>query len=404
MNEFALDPSQERAVDLVCAPDGPRIAIVTGGPGCGKTTSLRVALDRLEERGAIVRLAAPTGKAAKRMNEATGRATSTVHRLLEFYGRGFRRNRSNPIDARLVVVDEASMLDVELASALFASIRGGTRLVLVGDADQLPSVGPGRVFADLIDSGKVPVARLTTLHRVAAESWVCSQAPRILRGDLPDLRERADFRWIEQDDRDAAREALVELVARTLPAQGIVGADAQVLVPQRVGPAGADVLNGRLQALLNPTTPGTGWRVGKQELCVGDRVIQTRNDYTRSVFNGEVGVVAELDPRALVVDFGDPETGRRVTYDREAVNSLQLAYALSVHKSQGSEWPWVVCFVHTTHTRMLTRQLFYTAITRARKGVIIVGDRAGIERATANVSDTRRNTALIERLRGEIAA
>ncbi len=173
MTEFNLDPSQERAVELVCAADGPRLAIVTGGPGCGKTTSLRVALDRLEESGAIVRLAAPTGKAAKRMNEATGRATSTVHRLLEFYGQGFRRTARNPLDARLVVVDEASMLDVELAAALFAAVRGRTRLVLVGDADQLPSVGPGRVFADLIDG---PLAHLPSSRFAANHAWALCAA------------------------------------------------------------------------------------------------------------------------------------------------------------------------------------------------------------------------------------
>ncbi len=389
-----LDPSQEHAVEIACTAG---VAVITGGPGTGKSSSLRVALERVEATGARVKLAAPTGKAARRMAEVTGREACTVHRLLEYSPRDrrFLRDALDPIEADLVVVDEASMLDVELAEALVDAVRGRTRLVLVGDVDQLPSVGPGRVLADVIDSGRVAVARLTTVHRSKAESWVCSQAPVILRGEVPDLRARADFRFVEREDREAAVEALVDVVTRELPERGIAREAVQVLVPQNKGPAGSTVLNARLQSLFNGEASGTGWRVGKAELRPGDRVIQTKNEYQIEVMNGETGVVLRAESHSLFVDFGTAAAPRVVEYDRDRGSKLQLAYALSVHKYQGSEIPWAVVFVHSTHTQMLTRQLFYTAITRAKEGVVIVGDRAGVERAVKNVSDVQRHTALV---------
>lgn len=443
-SEIVLDPSQEKAVELVCsAPFG----VVTGGPGCGKTTCLRFALDRLDERGASYRLAAPTGKAARRMREATGRAASTVHRLLEFgpdelTGElGFRRNARRPIDADLVVVDESSMLDVRLADALTAAIdQQRTRLVLVGDANQLPSVGPGRVFGDIIAAGTVPVAQLTTLHRAAAETWVCSQAPVILSGHVPDLAERRDFLWLERADRGQALEALLEVVFRELPARGAAPADIQVLIPMRVGPAGCALANKRLQALLNPERDNDPqpWVVGTGDdartLRLRDRVIQTRNDYQLEVANGEVGEVEAIHheptpcpacngtgmreaadweqtpscepcggkgkrPPCLVVRYPDDAGDRRVTYGKGDVYALDLAYALTVHKSQGSQWPWVVMLCHSTHTKMLTRQLLYTGITRAQKGVALIGDQKGIAAAVKNVADAQRNTWLAQELR-----
>lgn len=418
MTAILLDPSQERAVELVCkAP----IGIVTGGPGTGKTTCLRAALGRLErDRGQdyAIALASPTGKAARRMTEATGCEAQTVHRLLEWsrhdydtepgravYRPHFLRNARNPLDEDLVVVDEASMLDTELAAALLDAIDvTRTRLILVGDVDQLPSVGPGRVFADLIASDRVPVARLTTLHRAAAESWVCTQAPAVLGGRVPDLRMRADFEWIEREHRDDAVEAVIDVAQRFAPEDG-----AQVLVPQNVGPAGAELLNRKLQPLLNPAATGAGWKVGGQDaqqtLRVGDRVIQTKNDYDIGIFNGETGVVRAIvagdgdgDAARLDVDFGD---GRVIAYSRDAAKSLRLSYALTIHKSQGSEWPWVIVLAHSTHTRMLDRSLLYTAITRAKKGVVLVGDRLGLERAVRNTGATSRNTTLAARVRGE---
>ncbi len=393
-----LDPSQEAAVELMLrAPLG----VVTGGPGTGKTTTTRRALDELDARGETYLLAAPTGKAARRMEEATGRESQTIHRLLK-WGLGigpskFFYGEDEPLEADVVIVDEASMIDTKLADPLFAAVQHPTRLILVGDAAQLPSVGAGMVFGDLIRSTRVEVARLTTLHRAAAESWVCSQAPRVLRGEVPDLRGRADFRWHEAEVRDHAVDAVVELAAGDLGGLGVAPEDAQVLVPQNVGPAGADLINRRLQARLNPMRAGLkAWTVGKgegaRELRVGDRVIQTRNDYPRGVMNGEIGVVARADDE-LVVRFEE-----LVTYDRGGATALRLAYALTVHKYQGSEVPWAVVLCHSTHTQMLTRRLFYTAITRAKRGVVLVGDRAGIERAVKNQSDGKRNTGLIERL------
>ena len=476
-----LDPSQELAVELVRTA---RLGVITGGPGTGKTTCLRTALDRIDAegtstcpscagRGSVEQhdewggdsymdtcptcagkgrcssyaLAAPTGKAARRMSEATGRDACTVHRLLAYGplpegGVGFRHHAKNPLSHELVVVDEASMLDVELADALFSAIDPDrTRLVLVGDVNQLPSVGPGRVFGDLIESERVPVARLERLHRSAAESWVCSQAPRILAGELPDLETRRDFVWARADDRDAAAKLLVDVVTKHLPERrGVSGEAVQVLIPQRIGPAGGEAINVRLQPLLNPQRDDAApaWKLGPFTVRAGDRVIQTSNDYMLNVMNGEVGVVAwvrdkpltcplcegrkviEVDdeearhtverecsrcagkgalPPGMGVRFPEGRGERLVEYSKTKADALALAYALTIHKSQGSEWPWVVVFVHSTHTTMLTRQLLYTAITRARVGVVIVGDKAGIERAVKETKDARRNTALVERLR-----
>jgi exodeoxyribonuclease V alpha subunit len=401
-----LDPSQRAAVDLVMhAP----ACVITGGPGCGKTTSLRVALDELDAKPAALDvlgnpiprylLAAPTGKAARRMQEATGRDAMTIHRLLE-YGRlpeggiGFRRCASFFIEASLVVVDEASMLDVRLARSLLDAINPRTtRLLLVGDKDQLPSVGPGRVFADVIESGKVPVARLTTLHRSARESWVCTAAREILEGRTPSLDERPDFRFVEVDSLDSARRAVVRLVSEQRE-----GREYQVLGPQRTGGGGTVAICKAIQEAVNPAREGAKvWRRDEFEIREGDRVIQTSNNYDLGIMNGELGLVVSIEASKLVVDFD----GRRVEYNALTAQGLELAYALTIHKSQGSEWPWVVVLCHSGHTFMLARQLLYTAITRAKQGVVIVGDRKGVERAIANIDPTKRNTSLVERLKKE---
>lgn len=423
-----LDPSQQAAVELMLSAP---IGVVTGGPGTGKTTITRAALDRMDARGESYLLAAPTGKAARRMEEATGRKASTIHRLLGYglgshhadgFGGGFLYGVDEPLEANVIVIDEASMIDIELAQALLEAVHAPSRILFVGDAAQLPSVGPGRVLCDLIESGEVPVARLTKVHRAAAESWVCSQAPEVLAGQIPDLGARADFHWLERDIRDHAVDAVVGLVAGggpyyrgpSLRELGVEDrADVQVLVPQNVGRAGTGVLNRRLQALLNPAKGRDGWRVGGKskggvggdqdddgtvEIRIGDRVIQTRNDYLLDVMNGEVGVVEALTQGELVVRFDEE---RRVSYSRDSASALRLAYALTVHKYQGSEVPWAVVLCHSTHTRMLTRQLLYTAITRAKKGVVLVGDRLGIERAVKNERDRKRYTGLVDRLREE---
>lgn len=393
-----LDPSQQAAVELMLSSP---FTIVTGGPGTGKSTTLRVALDRMDERGESYALAAPTGKASKRMQEATGRPASTIHRLLCWTPQGFMFNEGNQLDVDAVIIDESSMLDIELARDLLSAVSVDTRVILVGDANQLPSVGPGRVLADLVESNVVPVARLTTVHRAAAESWVCSQAPNILAGKPLDLSPRHDFRFVEAEDpADAARH-----VADLVSSEAYKGA--QVLAPQRNTACGVEALNAALQARLNPKKheDQPEWKMGDSAFRRGDRVIQTSNNYklvcsdgSMGVFNGEVGEIVELSSNVMIVDFGD----RKVEYTREAAMGLDLAYALTVHKSQGSEFPWVICVVHSSHTHMLTRQLVYTAITRAKKGVVIVGNRKGLAVATSDKVPPKRNTGLVARMK-EIA-
>lgn len=385
-----LDASQLRAVDLMCTA---RVGVITGGPGTGKTTTTRAALDRMDAAGERYLLAAPTGKAARRMSEATGRTASTIHRLLAYgLGSPWGRCAHNPLEAECVIVDESSMVDVELAAALLDAIDPETtRLIWVGDRNQLPSVGPGRVFADVIDSGRVPVAELTTLHRAAAESWVCGQAPVVLAGKRPDLTTRADFQWSPAPSAHAAAQAALSW-ARQL--------GAQVLAPQRTTDCGTSALNRIMQAAMNP--PRQGELVFKVkggedavELRVGDRVIQTRNDYEIGVMNGECGVVVAVQPGGVLVDI---EGTGEVTFTGLAAHRLQLAYALTIHKSQGSEWPWVVVLCHSSHSYMLSRALIYTAITRAKQGVVLVGDDTGLERALGNTKDSRRNTTLAARI------
>ena len=388
-----LDPSQESAVQLACTAP---FACIVGGPGVGKTTTLRVALDRMDARGETYKLCAPTGKAARRMSESTGRPASTIHRLLGWSPLGFTHNRHNPIDAGVVVVDESSMLCVELCGDLMDAIAPGTRVIFVGDANQLPSVGPGRILADLVESNTVPVARLTHVHRQAAESWVCRNAPRILNdGDL-ELGTFPDFRFVEADGADQVARVVADLCASDY--QG-----AQVLAPQRNTECGVENLNVRLQERLNPMEAFKAeWNLGEKRFRLGDRVLQTVNNYKLEsedeqlgVFNGEVGTVADFTGSSMIVDFGD----RRVPYAKDAAFGLDLAYAMTVHKSQGSEFPDVVMVVHSSHTFMLTRQLFYTGITRAKKRLVIVGNRKGIHAATSGKKPPPRNTALVDRMR-----
>lgn len=386
---ITLDPSQVAAVELMRSA---RVGIVTGGPGTGKTTTTRAALDAMDDAGEAYVLAAPTGKAARRMSEATGRGASTVHRLLGWQpGMGWVHGPHNPLEVDVVVVDEASMVDTELAARLFGAIDPmRTRLILVGDKNQLPSVGAGKVFADLIASGAVPVAELTKLHRAAAESWVCGQAPAVLAGRVPDLATRTDFQWCNVPSAHAAAQAALSW-ARQM--------EAQVLIPQRSGECGVNAVNLAIQGALNP--PREGERVlrvkgdSPYDIRPRDRVIQTVNDYELGVMNGECGTVLDVSDRGVAVDFDD----REVVFTGLGAHRLQLAYALTVHKSQGSEWPWVVVVCHSAHSYMLGRALLYTAITRAKKGVVLVGDEAGLERAVKNNRDAKRNTTLAQRVR-----
>lgn len=432
-----LTVEQQRAVDLVMsAPE--RIAVLTGGPGVGKTFTLSTILDEADGRGWSVALASPTGKAAKRASEVTGRPASTLHRLLAYHPDfGFQKNAQTPLDADLVVIDETSMVDVELFAALLRAVAPPTRVLLVGDDDQLPSVGAGSVLRSVIASGVAPVARLTQVMRQDERSWIHRNAQRINRGERPLIDNEAcdDFLWVEVEDAreipDRVRRLITETFPAVFPTRPSTGRpydpidDVQVLAPQKNGGAGVNVLNDTLREALNPalpagatpaTPPAPELRIGRGAeegggVCyrLGDKVLQNRNNYDLGVFNGEGGVVVAVDQTGgrLAVDFGI-EGGPREYERRNLVGEggrLELlpAWAISIHKSQGSEFPVVVVVCHSTHSFMLTRQILYTAITRAREKVFVVGDEKGLDRAVRNDAPVRRYTALGQRLRGEIA-
>lgn len=389
--EIELDVSQRRAVELTCHAAA---GIVTGGPGTGKTTCLRHSLDELDRMRQRYELAAPTGKAAKRMHETTGRNARTIHRLLGFTPRGWAHGHFNPLDTDVVVIDESSMIDIELMAALMDAINPArTRLILIGDANQLPPVGPGRPFGDLVDGGAVPLVRLQTLHRSAQRSWVAVNAPKILAGQQLDLTPCADFRFVKVDD--ASRILTYVRALHLNKANANMINDLQVLIPQRPGVAGIEAANKMLQNTLNPRSPDKpSFARGTLELRIGDRVIQTRNDYQLGVFNGEVGEIVDIAEGKISVMLDGDVT----PYSYDQAGALQHAYALTVHRAQGSEFPWVLAVCHSTHTYVLSRQLLYTAITRAKKGVILVGDEKGIDRALSDTRPPKRNTALIQRM------
>jgi exodeoxyribonuclease V alpha subunit len=382
------------------------VVVVTGGPGVGKTTIVRGIVNILAKKGLTIALAAPTGRAAKRLCEATGQPAATLHRLLEWrpHEGVFGRTAGKPLESDLLVVDEASMIDVRLAADLFGALAGGTRLVLVGDVDQLPSVGPGNVLADIIASGAVPTVRLTEIFRQAAESLIVTNAHRIHDGLLPDLgappaegavADKRDFFFLEEDDPARAAALVRDLVATRLPRRyGLGGQDIQVLAPMHRGELGAGNLNALLQAAL--TTGADEIKRGARIFRVGDRVMQMRNDYDKDVFNGDVGQVARLDAEAgeLVVRFDD----REVIYETDDLDELGLAYAATVHKSQGSEYPAVVVPVHTQHFVMLQRNLLYTAVTRGKRLVVLVGSRKALGLAVRNGDVAARGSRLRHRL------
>lgn len=403
-----LDAKQYEAVTAICEE---RIAIITGGPGTGKTSCLRAALDVLDVRwqaGTSARgfadrpyaLCAPTGKAAKRIEESTGRSAGTIHRLLGFKpGLGWTHNKQNPLAVGVVIVDEASMLDIEIAAALFRAIDARhTRIIFVGDVNQLPPVGPGQPFADMITSGAIHTVRLATLHRSAAHAWISTSAPLVLEGTAPPLETRKDFEFVRVRSVASVLQAVRRVVE---PIE--MRANCQVLIPMREGNAGTTEANIVLQAVLNTTPHEQGDPVvtrDRHAIREGDRVIQTRNNYDLAIFNGEIGQVEAITKEEVIVQFAEA----RVAYQRSRgdEHALELAYALTVHKSQGSEFPWVVCVVHSTHSIMLNRRLFYTAITRAKQGVILVGDDLGLERALGTGFTKQRQTTLVERIHGTL--
>jgi exodeoxyribonuclease V alpha subunit len=398
-----LAPEQRHAVSEAARR---QLLVVTGGPGVGKTTIVRAILAILERARVPVCLAAPTGRAAKRMSEATGREACTVHRLLEFEPKSatFKRDRRRPIEAGAVVLDEASMLDLPIADSLAQAVAPGTRLLLVGDVDQLPSVGPGAVLRDVIASGVVPCVRLQQIFRQAARSLIVTNAHRINDGQTPIAAApgtQTDFFVVERRDPERARETILELVTSRIPHKfGLDPVrDVQVLTPMNRGPAGAVALNDALQASLNPAGPALVR--GARTYRAGDKVMQLRNDYEKNVYNGDVGLVSSIDPEesSMVVRFED----RDVAFDAGEIDDLVLAYACTVHKSQGSEYPAVVVPLLTTHFVMLSKNLLYTAVTRGKRLVVLVCDPRALELALSRQRREDRRTLLASRVAQALA-
>src|SRR5277367_1472796 len=397
---LALADSQVAAVRLALAS---KVLVITGGPGVGKTTIINAILRVLAAKGVGLLLCAPTGRAAKRMAEATGFEAKTIHRLLEVdpKGGGFKRGDDNPLDCDLLVVDEASMVDVMLMQALVKAVPDKAALLLVGDIDQLPSVGPGQVLADIIGSGAVPVVRLTEVFRQAAASRIIINAHRINQGSIPDLSPpgtNSDFYFVQADEPETAVARIIELVKTRIPKRFGLNPlqDIQVLCPMNRGGVGARSLNIELQAALNPAGDRKVERFG-WTFAPGDKVMQIENDYDKEVYNGDIGYIDNVDPEGgeLKASFD----GRSVTYGFGELDTLVPAYAATIHKSQGSEYPAVVIPVMTQHYPMLQRNLLYTGVTRGKKLVVLVGQKKAVAIAVRNVSGRRRWSKLDEWLR-----
>lgn len=383
-----------------------KVLVVTGGPGTGKTTIVKALVDIFRAKGQRVQLAAPTGRAAKRMEEIAGIPAATIHRLLEFSPArmSFARDRANPLDCDLLIIDETSMLDIVLFYHLLNATPPEASIIFVGDADQLPSVGPGNVLGDLVESGFVDVVELTEIFRQAESSLIITNAHRINRGQEPVIprgkdAEKMDFHFIEREEPEEAAAAIETLVTDRIPSAFGMDPflDIQVLSPMHKGGAGVTSLNSRLQQLLNPS--GRELAHGLRKFKPHDKVMQIRNNYEKDVFNGDLGLIFSIDHEAkqLAVDFD----GRIVTYEFPELDELDLAYAISIHKSQGSEYRAVVVPVIMQHYILLQRNLIYTAATRGKELVVFVGSRDALSTAIKNSKMKRRHTRLAARLRGE---
>ena len=376
-----------------------KVMVLTGGPGTGKTTTTQGIITAFQSFGLKILLAAPTGRAAKRMTEATGLEAKTIHRLLECKPpEGYQKNEENPLEGDVLIVDECSMIDIVLMNSLLKAIPLGMRLILVGDIDQLPSVGAGNVLRDIMDSGTVPVIRLTRIFRQALSSRIITNAHRINQGQMPDISNGADtdFFFTSKEEPEEAAEEIVKLVKTKLPRYyAVAPSQIQVLTPMQRGVVGAGKLNLMLQEALNPQgdqlfRSGYAYRIN-------DKVMQIRNNYEKEVFNGDIGLVVSVDMqnRVLSVDFD----GRIVSYESTELDEIVHAYATTIHKAQGSEYPIVVMPVLMRHFVMLQRNLIYTGITRAKKVLVIVGTKKALAYAVRNVTVTKRNTHLKMRLR-----
>jgi len=395
-----LAQRQEEAVLLAATS---KVLIITGGPGTGKTTLITAILRIFQQMKLRVLLAAPTGRAAKRMNEATGWEAKTIHRLLEYSPRkgGFKKDQDDPLEADVVIIDETSMVDTLLMYHLLKAIQSHAHLILVGDVDQLPSVGPGNVLKDIIRSGKFTVVRLTEIFRQAQESMIVVNAHKVNQGQLPVLKEidkpeKTDFQFIQEEDPEKILQNILDLCSERIPRQFRFHPlrEIQVLAPMHKGIIGVANLNIELQKRLNPGQPGITH--GAWNFRLGDKVMQIVNNYDKDVFNGDIGWISKIDPeeREVVIDFD----GRPVPYDYSDLDEVVLAYAVSVHKSQGSEYPVVILPVVTQHYMLLQRNLIYTGITRAKKLVIMIGTKKTLAIAIRNNKPQRRYTLLSERL------
>ena len=388
----------EVQVEAIRQAIASKVMVLTGGPGTGKTTTTKAIIAALQSAGMRILLAAPTGRAAKRMSEATGMEAKTIHRLLEYNPQdGYKRNDENPLEGDALIVDECSMIDIILMNNLTKALPTTMRLVLVGDIDQLPSVGAGNVLRDIIDSGVIPVVRLTRIFRQAQSSRIVMSAHAINRGCFPDISngQHTDFFFMKQEEPEKVAESIVSLVRDRLPkAYRQPTANIQVLTPMQRGVVGAANLNMALQQALNHNTAALAR--GGYTFKEGDRVMQLRNNYDKDVYNGDLGYVRSVDmeERTLTVDFD----GQMVEYEASELDELTLAYATTIHKSQGSEYPIVVMPVLMTHYVMLQRNLIYTGITRAKKICVLVGQSKALAYAIHNMKVLKRNTRLKERL------
>jgi exodeoxyribonuclease V alpha subunit len=397
---IALSSEQMRALKTALQA---KVTVITGGPGTGKTTLLRSLLVALDSAGLKPTLAAPTGRAARRLAEASGREAKTIHRLLEYSPEtnDFLRSERFPLRTNFLIVDEASMMDIELAASLVRALIPGASLLLVGDRDQLPSVGPGSVLKDVIASGLVPVVGLQEVYRQARESLIVANAHRLNRGEMPITQNDAegDFFFFERNAPEDVLGTIKQLVQNRLVGRfGITDPrEIQVLTPMNRGPLGTQALNRELQDLLNPR--GRELRAGDRRFREGDRVIQLRNNYDKLIFNGAIGRIAAVEPAkgrvGVVFDEGSAE------YDFSDLDELGLAYAISIHKSQGSQYPAVVIPMHQSHFLMLRRNLVYTAITRAERVCVLVGTRTALAQSVRNEDERRRFSRLADRLRIE---
>lgn len=399
---ITLAQQQRQAVEAVLEHG---LFVLTGGPGTGKTTVIRAMLDILEQQGLEILLGAPTGRAAKRLSEATRRGACTVHRMLEAGGNpegggsGFGRNQDEPLEADVIILDEVSMMDIVLMKHFLAAVPDGAHLILVGDVDQLPAVGPGSVLQDIIRSGVVPKICLTEVFRQSDDSTIVLNAHAINAGRLPQCsREKgSDFIFIEQNNADWAEQQIVALCKTYLPKMGYEPMyDVQVLSPMHRNACGVERLNQLLQNAMNPLREDMPEVVnGSRSFRLGDKVMQNKNNYDKGVFNGDIGYIVDLEPGRMLVHFGEE---LEAEYESSEFSQLQLAYCMTVHKSQGSEYPVVVLPLVSAHYIMLQRNLLYTAVTRAKKLVILIGSKAALNTAVENDRTRKRYTLLAERL------